>query len=111
VLSVAPVKDGAKDGLLPGDVVRSIDGRAVASTADFVNAMGARNAEMTVEVLRDGAQISVQSRNHPMPPALFGAPAIGAETRAISIVRDAPPTGVSSGAIIVGGSAKRVGGD
>jgi predicted metalloprotease with PDZ domain len=111
VLSVAQGKDGAKDGLLPGDVVRSIDGRTIASTADFMNAMGRRNAEMTVEVLRDGAQISVQSRNHPMPPALFGAPAIGAETRAISIVRDAPPTGVSSGAIIVGGSAKRVEGD
>ena len=31
VLSVPPAKDGAKDGLLPGDVLRSIDGRPVAS--------------------------------------------------------------------------------
>jgi predicted metalloprotease with PDZ domain len=111
VLSVPQGKDGAKDGLLPGDVVRSIDGRAIASTADFMNAVGRRNAEMTVEVLRDGGQIAVQMPRQAMPAGMFGSSMDGApmggETRAISIIRDAPPTGVSSGSIVVGGSAKR----
>lgn len=121
VLSVPPAKDGAKDGLLPGDVVRSIDGRAVASTVDFMNAVGSRNAEMTVEVLRDGVQIAVEMPRQAMPAGLFGptmgvAPMGGGETRTISIVRDSGPSAVSptavrNGTIVVGGSAKRVEGN
>jgi len=112
VLSVPPRKDGAKEGLLPGDVVRSIDGHPVASTADCMNLMsGARNAEMSVEVLRDGAPVAVQTRGAPAAPALFGVPAMG-QVRAVGVMKGAtPPAGITTGTtgtVIVGGSAKRM---
>jgi hypothetical protein len=63
---------------------------------------------MTVEVLRDGAQIAVQMPRQAMPAGFFDVTPMGGETRAISVVRDAPPAAVSGGTIVVGGSAKRV---
>ena len=112
VLNVPPAKDGAKDGLLPGDVLRSIDGRPVASMADCVNLLsGARNAEMSVEVLRDGAQVAVQTHGAQSAPPFFGVPAMG-QVRAVGVMKDVPqPAGVTTGTtgtVIVGGSAKRV---
>lgn len=112
VLSVPPGKDTAKDGLLPGDVVRSIDGHPVASTADCMKLMSSmRNAEMSVEVLRDGAQLTVQTRGAPAAPAFFGVPAMG-QVRAVGVMKEAPqPAGVTTGtteAVTVGGSTKRV---
>jgi membrane-associated protease RseP (regulator of RpoE activity) len=48
-------KDGG--GLIAGDVVKSIGGRAVATSADCVSALAGKAA--TVEVLRDGSLLSV----------------------------------------------------
>jgi predicted metalloprotease with PDZ domain len=108
VLSVPPAKDGAKDGLLPGDVVRSIDGRAVASSADCINAMGGRKGELAVEVLRDGAQVTVQTRNAIGPAPLIGLPPMG-EARTVRLMRPGEPAaGDANAGVIVTGSAKRV---
>ena len=47
-----PAKDA---GLLPGDVICRIDGRDIASSADFLAAMDAAGDTMSVTVLRGGA--------------------------------------------------------
>lgn len=82
VLSAPPNKDGS--GLLPGDVVRAIDGRPVASSADCVNAM-ARIGDIAVEVLRDGAQLTVQTHNEMGAPSLIAMPPMS-EARAVRII-------------------------
>ena len=48
-----PAKDA---GLLPGDVICRIDGRNIASSADFLAAMDAAGDTMSVTVLRGGAE-------------------------------------------------------
>ena len=104
VLSVPPAKDGAKEGLLPGDVVRSIDGRAVASSAECINAMGGRIREMSVEVLRDGAQLVVQTRSSVAAAPLIGLPPMS-EAHSVRSMRAGEP---AAGGVIVTGSAQRV---
>ena len=50
-----PAKDA---GLLPGDVICRIDGRDIASSADFLAAMDAAGDTMSVTVLRGGAEVT-----------------------------------------------------
>ena len=50
-----PAKDA---GLLPGDVICRIDGRDIASSADFLAAMDAAGDTMSVTVLRRGAEVT-----------------------------------------------------
>lgn len=50
-----PAKDA---GLLPGDVICRIDGRDIASSADFLAAMDAAGDIMSVTVLRGGAEVT-----------------------------------------------------
>lgn len=50
-----PAKDA---GLLPGDVICRIDGRNIASSADFLAAMDAAGDTMSVTVLRGGAEVT-----------------------------------------------------
>lgn len=107
VLSVPPAKDGAKEGLLPGDVVRSIDGQVIATSADCINAMGGRTREMAVEVLRDGAQITVQTRSAVGMAPLIGLPPMG-EAHTVRLMRAGEPAaGGASAGVMVTGSAKR----
>jgi S1-C subfamily serine protease len=67
-------KDGG--GLLAGDVVKSVGGKPVATSADCVHALAGRAA--TVEVVRDGATttVEVKALHGPtlvaMPPRLSG---------------------------------------
>lgn len=50
-----PAKDA---GLLPGDVICRIDGRDIASSADFLAAMDAAGDTLSVTVLRGGAEVT-----------------------------------------------------
>ena len=50
-----PAKDA---GLLPGDVICRIDGRDIASSADFLAAVDAAGDTMSVTVLRGGAEVT-----------------------------------------------------
>ena len=50
-----PAKDA---GLRPGDVICRIDGRDIASSADFLAAMDAAGDTMSVTVLRGGAEVT-----------------------------------------------------
>ena len=54
-----PAKDA---GLLPGDVICRIDGRNIASSADFLAAMDAAGDTMSVTVLRGGAEVTATAR-------------------------------------------------
>ncbi len=108
VLSVPPENDGAKEGLLPGDVVRAVDGHPVASMADCINAMGGRKGELAVEVLRDGAALTVQTRSASVPTGFLGVPAT--EARTVRLMNGAMPAS-ATGTVIVGGSVKRTEGN
>ena len=50
-----PAKDA---GLRPGDVICRIDGRDIASSADFLAAMDAAGDTLSVTVLRGGAEVT-----------------------------------------------------
>lgn len=95
-------KDGA--GLLAGDVVRAINGRPVASSADCINAMG-HVGDVAVEVLRDGAQLTVQTHNAVDAPSVIAMPPMG-EAHAVRMISiDGQPgkkVEASGGGIVTG---------
>jgi hypothetical protein len=102
VLSAPPNKDGG--GLLPGDVVRAIDGRPVASSADCINAMG-RAGDIAVEVLRDGAQLTLQTHNAIGAPSLIAMPPMSGAHAVRMITVDGQPAKKvepSGGGIVTG---------
>ena len=74
---------GDAGGLLAGDIIKTVAGRPVASSADCLNAFSsASNAgEVAVEVLRDGAVVSVQVSGIGGGPALMPFPPQGRRAR------------------------------
>jgi Do/DeqQ family serine protease len=62
VSSIEPDSAAARAGLLPGDVVVAVDGRAVTSAADLRNRIGLMRigTRMEIEVLRRGERLRLQ---------------------------------------------------
>jgi hypothetical protein len=82
ILSAPPDKEGG--GPVAGDVVRGVDGKPVASLADFINAAGGRSGDVPIEVQRDGAAVTVHMRSEAFPPA--GMPLM-TPGRAVDVIR------------------------
>jgi len=85
-------KDGG--GLLAGDVVKSIGGKPVATSADCVRALAGRSA--SAEVLRDGATLTIEVKplQGPtlvtMPPRMSGTIEAGAPRTDVLVARPIP---------------------
>jgi hypothetical protein len=98
VLSTPP--DNGGRGLKPGDVVRAVDGRSIASSAECVTALGGHSGDVAVEVLRDGAATTVQVQGAG-GPALIAMPPMG-EVHAVRAMRvDQPLKGASGAGVII----------
>ena len=61
---------------------------------------------MSVEVLRDGAQLTVQTRSAIGMAPLIGLPPMG-EAHTVRLMRGEPAAGGASAGVMVTGSAKR----
>lgn len=58
VQAVPPASAGARAGLLPGDRLVAVDGRRLANSSEFVEAVGAAaNRDVSIDVERHGARV------------------------------------------------------
>ena len=86
VLEVAPDSPAAKAGIRPGDVVLSVNGRAVRSSADLRNQIGLAAVGDTQEfrVVREGKELvfraKVESSKPPVTRGLETVPEMGGAT-------------------------------
>ncbi len=94
---------GAADagGLLPGDIIKTVAGRPIASSADCLNAFSQSKSEVAVEVLRDGAVVSVQVSGIGSGPTLMPFPPQGG----VRVMGMGAPMKIESGATKSGGAA------
>ena len=83
VLVLSAPAAGDAGGLLPGDIIKTVAGKPVASSAQCLNAFSdaLSKGEVAVEVLRDGAVVSVQVSGIGGGPALMPFPPQGGRAR------------------------------
>jgi serine protease Do len=96
VIDVTPGAPAAQAGILPGDIVTSINGRKVTTSTELTRAVGQANPgdTLTLEVIREGRErtITVRSGTRPADVNSTQPPAAGGEERPGQIP---PVTGVT----------------
>jgi S1-C subfamily serine protease len=92
---------GDAEGFRAGDVIRTVAGKPVASSADCLNAFSTNAYDVAAEVLRDGAVVSVSITGVSGGPALMPFPPQGG----VRVMRMGVPATIQSEAAPSAGAA------
>lgn len=76
IAEVSPDSPAERSGLLPGDIVRTVNGKRMKTMQQFRQTIASTEigSELELGIIRDGAPTTVKARIAEMPVAIAGAP-------------------------------------